>query len=245
MMTIGEFQLFPDAPSLFSAAAEAISTALETALEVADQATLVLTGGNTPRPVYELLAESPYRERIHWDKVDFFWGDERCVSPDHPESNYRMAREALLSHISVPESRIHRILAELEDHQKAALRYEAEIRRLMPEQPIPRFDLILLGMGEDGHTASLFPGSSWDETRLVVANFVPKLQSTRITMTPRILNEARHVIFLTAGTGKAAALRGVLEDPQSDYPAKRIRPVSGSITWMVDAAAASLLTDER
>src|SRR5881397_2629589 len=211
-------QVFPDARSLYSAAAEMICTILESAAKAGDRITFVLTGGTTPRPVYEMMARPPYRERIHWERVDFLWGDERCVPPDHAESNYRMAWDALLAHVPVEMDRVHRIQGELEDREEAALRYEAEIRHLLHGEQLPRFDLVLLGMGEDGHTASLFPETTWDERRWVVANYVPKLQSWRITMTPRILNQARHVIFLTAGAGKARALRGVLEDPLIDYP---------------------------
>jgi 6-phosphogluconolactonase len=144
----------------------------------------------------------------------------------------------------VPENRIHRILGELEDAEKAALRYEAEIRRTAAGTEIPSFDLVLLGMGDDGHTASLFPGTVWDADRLVVSVWVPRLGRTRISMTPRILNAARRVILLTAGTAKAPALAKVLEDPTSNYPAKKISPIAGSLTWMVDEPAASLLSSE-
>jgi 6-phosphogluconolactonase len=192
-----------------------------------------------------MLARPPYRERVDWDNIDFLWGDERCVPPDHPESNFGMARQTLLSRIPVDESRIRRIPGELEDAEKAALRYEAEIRRAAGSTEVPSFDLVLLGMGQDGHTASLFPGTAWDEQRLVVAVSVPRLASTRISMTPRLLNAARKVIFLTAGAAKAQTLAKVLEDPASDYPAKKIRPIAGSLTWMVDQAAASLLSSDR
>jgi 6-phosphogluconolactonase len=238
-------QIFPEAETLARAAAEEIALALESAIRKRGSAIFVLTGGNTPKPVYETLSSSPYRERVDWERIDFFWGDERCVPPDHPESNYGMARQTLLSRIAVPESRIHRILGELEDGEKAALRYEAEIRRAAGSVAVPSFDLVLLGMGQDGHTASLFPGTVWDEDRLVVAVSVPWLANTRISMTPRILNAASRVIFLTAGAAKAPALAKVLEDPTNDYPAKKIRPTAGSLTWMVDEPAASLLSPGR
>jgi 6-phosphogluconolactonase len=238
-------QIFSDGDSLVRAAAEEIALALEGAIRKRGSAIFVLTGGNTPKPVYEILAFSPYRERVDWERIDFFWGDERCVPPDHPESNFGMARQTLLSRIPVTESRIRRILGELEDTEKAALRYEAEIRRAAGGAEIPSFDLVLLGMGQDGHTASLFPGAVWDERRLVVAVSVPGLASSRVSMTPRILNNARKVIFLTAGAAKAPVLAKVLEDPTSDYPAKKIRPIAGSLTWMVDEPAASLLSSER
>ena len=245
MDTMKGIEIFEDHEGLVRTAAERIAATLMGALKEKSSAALVLTGGNTPRPVYELLAEPPYSERIPWDRVDFFWGDERCVPPDHPDSNFGMAWKAFLSRLPVPENRIHRMLGELEDHERAAVVYEEEIRRVTGAGDTPRFDLVLLGMGEDGHTASLFPGTVWDENRWVVANYVPKLQSTRITMTPRILNEARAIIFMASGFGKAQALKGVLEDPASDYPARRIRPVSGTLTWMVDKAAASLISNDE
>jgi 6-phosphogluconolactonase len=238
-------QIFPDVETLARVAAEEITMALESALRQRGSATFVLTGGKTPKPLYEILARSPYRERLSWERTEFFWGDERCVPPDHPESNYGMARQTLLSRIPVPENRIHRILGEMEDAEKAALRYEAEIRRAGGGAQTPSFDLVLLGMGEDGHTASLFPGTVWNDDRLVVAVSVPRLASTRISMTPRILNAARQVIFLTAGAAKSPALAKVLEDPANDYPAKKIRPTAGSLTWMVDEPAASLLSSVR
>ena len=237
-------QIFSEVATLARAAAEEIAIALESAIRKRGSAIFVLTGGKTPKPIYETLARSPYRERLDWERVDFFWGDERCVPPDHPESNFGMAWQTLLSRIPVAESRIRRILGELEEAEKAALRYEAEIRRAAGSAEIPSFDLVLLGMGEDGHTASLFPDAVWDEQRLVVAVSVPGLASTRISMTPRILNSARKVIFLTTGAVKAPTLAKVLEDPTSNYPAKKIRPIAGSLTWMVDEPAASLLSSE-
>jgi len=234
-------EIFEDHAGLVLGAAERIVATLAATLKEKGSATFVLTGGNTPRPIYELLAQPPYSERILWDDVDFFWGDERCVPPDHPDSNFGMAWKAFLSRLPVRANRIHRMLGEPEDHERAALAYEEEIRRVTGAGDTPRFDLVLLGMGDDGHTASLFPGTRWDEDRWVVANYVSKFQSTRITMTPRILNEARSIIFMASGFGKAQALKGVLEDPESDYPARRIRPVSGTLTWMVDKAAASLI----
>src|ERR1043166_2557781 len=242
MRSMKGIEIFEDHEGLVRAAAERIAATLIGALKEKSGATFVLTGGNTPRPVYELLAEPPYSERVPWDRVDFFWGDERSVPPDHPDSNFGMAWKAFLSRLPVREQRIHRMPAELEDHERAAVVYEEEIRRVTGAGDTPRFDLVLLGMGEDGHTASLFPGTIWDENRWVVANYVPKFQSTRITMTPRILNQARAIIFMASGFGKAQALKGVLEDPASDYPARSIRPVSGTLTWMVDKAAASRLT---
>jgi 6-phosphogluconolactonase len=176
-----------------------------------------------------------------WGRIDFFWGDERCVPPDDEESNYHLARQALLSRLAVPERHIHRIPAESEDTAKAALSYEKVIQAYFPGKSTPSFDLVHLGMGEDGHAASLFPGSHWDESRLVVANFSPRHPFERISMTLRLLNAARRVIFVVSGTAKAPALKRIIEDPACDYPAKQVQPASGRLTWMADAEAASLL----
>jgi 6-phosphogluconolactonase len=234
-------RIFSDEQALFEAAAEQITGSLESALRERSEATFVLTGGETPRRLYELLSSSPCRERIAWERVHFFWGDERCVPPDDPQSNYAMAWESLLSKVPVPPDHVHRMLGELADTDKAARRYEAEIFKVIPGPREPTFDLVLLGMGEDGHTASLFPGTQWDEERLVAGNYVPKLGSWRMTMTPRLLNAAHAVMFLVSGSGKAKALAGVLEGPRGSFPAQRIAPARGSLTWMVDAAAAALL----
>jgi 6-phosphogluconolactonase len=174
-----------------------------------------------------------------WPRIEIFWCDERAVSPDHPDSNYGMARRTLLDSVSVDPARVHRMRGEI-DPADAACQYEDEVRRVAGD-PTPRFDLVLLGLGEDGHTASLFPGARWDEARLVDAVEVPKLRAARITMTPRLLNAARSVVFLVTGGAKAPAVSSVLEDPGSDAPARRISPDEGTLLWMLDAAAASLL----
>ena len=185
-----------------------------------------------------MLAAPPYQARIAWERVHFFWGDERCVPPDDPKSNYGMAWENLLSQVPADPDRLHRMLGEMEDADKAARRYETEIRKVIQSPREPSFDLVLLGMGDDGHTASLFPGTEWDEERLVVGNYVPKLGSWRITMTPRLLNAARAVIFLVSGSGKSTVLAGVLEGSQGLFPAQRIAPAQGTLIWYLDAAAA-------
>lgn len=235
-------EIYAGADELFRAAAERIAATLEAALRERGAAAFVLTGGNTPKPVYELLAASPFRERLDWSRTHLFWGDERCVPPDSSQSNYGMTRKALISKLPIPSENIHRILGELEEPKDAAQRYETEIRRVFADASLAAFDLVLLGMGEDGHTASLFPGTLWDEEHWVVANYVPELKANRVTMTPRLLNTARRVIFLTSGAAKARALAGVLEDPASTYPAKRIQPLSGNLTWMVDKEAAAFLS---
>jgi 6-phosphogluconolactonase len=240
-MTNLPIEIFPETDDLLHTAADRISSILEARLREEAFATLVLAGGKTPAPAYELLSMPPHRERIDWSRIHFFWGDERCVAPNHPESNYGMAWKALISKIPAAPDHIHRIMGEMEDPEKAAVLYESEIRRVLPGAGTPRFDLVLLGMGEDGHTASLFPGTTWDEERLVVASHMPATGVHRVTLTPRILNEAREVIFMAAGQMKSAALAAVLTDPASNLPAARICPTHGRLTWMINCAAASRL----
>jgi 6-phosphogluconolactonase len=234
-------RIFEDEQAFQRAAVEQVVAVLGAALSERGEATLVLTGGKTPRPIYQMLASPPERERIAWERVHFFWGDERCVPPDDPQSNFGMAWESMLAEFPVSQDHLHRMLGEMEDTDKAARRYEAEIYKVIPGPREPSFDLVILGMGEDGHTASLFPGTEWDEERLVVGNFVPKLGSWRITMTPHLLNAARSVIFLVSGASKAKVLAGVLEGPQGVFPAQRVSPARGDLTWLVDAAAGALI----
>ncbi len=239
-----EVRVFDDITELTRAAADEISLHIGRTLRESDRFTSALSGGSTPRDLYHLLAGDPYRESLPWHAIHFFWGDERHVPPDHPESNFRMAREAMLDAVSVPPENIHRIVAEEPDAERAALRYEAELRAFFALAPgdWPRFDLVLLGLGKDGHTASLFPGSAavHERERLVVAPWVEAQKSSRITLTPPALSHARRALFLVSGGEKAAALRAVLEgERQPDlYPAQ---VVEGNRLWMVDRAAAGLL----
>jgi 6-phosphogluconolactonase len=202
---------------------------------------VALAGGSTPKATYERLARD-YADRLDWSGVHVFFGDERTVPPDHEDSNYRMAREAILDHI--PVGGVHRMRGELPPEEAAAA-YEEELRSFFGEDP-PRFDLILCGLGEDGHTLSLFPETSALDVadRWVVANPVLKLETTRLTLTIPVLNASSAVTFLVAGEGKAKALKEVLEgdaDPRA-YPAKLVRPESGDLIWMADRAAAGSLT---
>jgi len=210
--------------------------------------TFVLSGGSTPRRLYELLAAPPQRDQIDWTRVDLFWGDERAVPPDHKDSNFRMANEALLQPLSIPATRIHRMPAERADRDRAAADYQAEIARVfdVPADGVPpAFDLVLLGLGPDGHTASLFPRTAaLNETRRwVVSNHVPQLGTDRLTMTRVILNRAACIMFLVAGADKAAALAEVLEGPADAerLPAQLIRPETGRLVWLIDGAAAARL----
>jgi len=209
---------------------------------------VALSGGSTPRAFYRLLAEPPFREAIDWPRVHLFWGDERFVPPDHPDSNYRMAREAFIRNVPIPSENVHPVPTATGDPETAAAQYEETLRRFFapPEAEVPRFALVLLGLGPDGHTASLFPGAPAldEDSRLVVATYVSKLAAWRLTLTPPVLHRARHVIFLVSGPDKAAVLREVLEGPHDPQrlPAQLVRPQDGDLTWLVDDAAASLLS---
>jgi 6-phosphogluconolactonase len=207
---------------------------------------VALSGGSTPKKLYsKLVQEKKYFEQIPWDITHFFWGDERTVPPDHPDSNFRMAWEAMLKQLTISEKQIHRILAEEPDSNVAAENYEQVIRKHFNiGTDIPQFDLIFLGMGPDGHTASLFPHTEAlrERSKLIVANQVPKLNTIRITMTFPLVNNASSVIFLVAGEDKAEALKAVLEGPPNpdEYPSQVIRP-KGRLLWLIDHAAGRLL----
>jgi 6-phosphogluconolactonase len=223
--------------------------------------TVALAGGSTPRAMFALLAAPPFLETVPWSSIYFFWGDERCVPPDQAESNYRMAQEALLAKVPVPPDHIFRIPAEQADPAKAAEEYAATLRQFFltgpgairtgtaPLASLPRLDLVLLGMGADGHTASLFPGTAALQVndRIAVANYVEKFQAHRITLTSATINNARNVTFVAAGADKAEALKEVLEGShQPDrYPSQLIRPGNGTLLWLVDEAAARLLEDSK
>lgn len=232
-------RILPDANALTWAAAEYM-VALAANQE---RFTIALAGGATPRALYQLLAADPFATALDWSRVHLFWGDERCVPPDHPDSNYRMLSETLIGRVPLPTGNIHRILGELEP-SKGAYDYEKSMADFFENRP--QFDLVLLGMGDDGHTASLFPYTSAlaETSRWAVATEVNNAIRWRITLTLPVLNTARRVLFLVSGSGKAARLRDVLQgplDPQR-MPAQLIQPLSGEILWMVDAAAAELLT---
>ena len=209
-----------------------------------DRFSVALAGGNTPRRVYELLATERFAQRVAWAQVDLFFGDERCVPSDHADSNYAMAYETLISKVPIPAKNVHRIIGEGNPGESARL-YENHLRTFFASASWPRFDLVLLGMGEDGHTASLFPGSDAldEKSRWVVATMRDGSGQGRITLTVPVFNHAARMIFLVAGAGKAERLALVLRrQPTSNpLPAQLIRPVDGSLEWLVDGAAASLL----
>jgi 6-phosphogluconolactonase len=234
---------------LSEAAAEEVVRSANEAVAQRGRFTIALSGGSTPKNLYNLLVTNA-RNLLPWDRMFFFWGDERHVPPNDPDSNYRMANETMLSKIPVAAGNVFRIPAENPDAAAAAAAYEQTLRKFFQLEPaqFPTFDLILLGMGPDGHTASLFPGTKalQEKTRLVVANWVEKLKTSRITLTLPVLNAARCVTFLVSGTDKAAVLRAVLEEdvPAEQYPSKLIRPSAGKLIWLVDRAAASALSNK-
>lgn len=243
-----EIRIFPDPDAAAAAAAERTAAAARQAVKQGRPFNLVLPGGSTPQRLFRMLAAEPYRSGLPWQQIHFFWGDERCVPPDHPDSNYHMAREALLDPIAAPERNIHRMRGENTDRDAAARGYEAVLRNHF-HQPassdFPAFDLIFLGMGTDGHTASLFPGTPAleEKHRWVIANNVPRLQTQRLTLSPAIFNHAEQVIFLVTGADKADILAEVLEGPYRPerLPAQIIRPERGVLLWILDQAAAKRL----
>jgi 6-phosphogluconolactonase len=233
-----------------AAAADEILTLAITAVSARGEFLCALAGGETPRPVYELLATEPRASAFPWRDTTLLFGDERCVPPDDERSNYRMSREALLDRVGVPEERVHRIRAEDPNPDRVAAEYERTLRWALgnPAGRPPRIDLVLLGLGAEGHTASLFPGSAaLDSERLVFAvrhAGDPPPRVDRITLTPKAINAAREVVFLAAGEEKAEAVRATLEGPRDPtrWPVQAITPVEGHVTWIVDQAAASKLT---
>jgi 6-phosphogluconolactonase len=227
------------------AAAQFVSLA-DRAVQERGRFTVCLSGGSTPRQTYALLADDPLRNRTPWSRVHIFWGDERLIALDQPDNHYRMASDIFLMKVPIPAQNIHRVRVEVDNPAQAASEYDGLLRSFfdLTGEEIPRFDLIILGMGADGHMASLFPGTpALKETeRLAVANYVPKLNADRLTLTLPVLNNARQIMFLVSGDNKADALRGVLEDDsRTDLPARLLRPRDGKMLWMVDNDAAGKL----
>lgn len=242
-----------DPPALARAVARHVEACATAAIEARGRFLLALAGGSTPLPAYALLASEEFGGRIEWPRVHVLWGDERCVPPDDLRSNYRMAREALLDHVPLPPENIHRMRGE-DEPAHAASDYEQLLSGLLVNQKLdaraaPGPDLILLGMGDDGHTASLFPGQSAlrETSRWVATAFIEAIGMWRITLTPGFINTARNVSFVVSGTSKAERLHEVLEGPRlpERLPAQFIEPTSGHLTWFVDEAAAALLRRPR
>ncbi len=240
-------EILSDADELASRAAQLIFDRSQEALARNNSFTVALSGGSTPKRLYELLAKPkalPFR--LPWEQIHFFWSDERPVGPDHQDSNYRMTNDALLRHVELPRGHVHRIQGELPSAEEAAKAYEAELRSHfnLAADELPRFDLILLGLGEDGHTASIFPDTdALNETRrLVSAPWVEKLNSYRITMTLPVLNNAATIVFLVSGEAKASMVYQVLEGEPSQFPAQAVQPTNGDLIWIIDKPAAAKLT---
>ena len=252
---MAQIEVHSDTAHLNRAAAEHFVRLAQAATATQESFAVALSGGSTPTGMYRLLATPEFADRVDWLRVHVFWADERCVSPDHADSNYRMAYDSLLRHGPLAEENIHRIPGELEPEQ-AATRYEEVLRRFFTgdvpkrvkpdEDMAPRFDLVLLGMGEDGHTASLFPAGQAirEEKRWVVAEYVARIAVWRVTLTPAMINAAANVVFLVAGHSKSEMLQQVLQGPyQPDMvPAQVVHPTSDRLLWLVDAAAGALLS---
>lgn len=244
MSSNSEIRIVKDAPEIFRDAAAEFAELAAECVRVRGRFCVALSGGSTPKGLYALLAREG--KTIPWKDIYFFWGDERHVPPDDPESNYRMARETLLSKVPVPPQNVFRVRSEERDADTAAKQYEEALIQFFKLKPgeFPRFDLVLLGLGPEGHTASLFPGSPAlaETSRLVMANWVEKLKTNRITFTLPVLNAAAVTIFLVSGEEKAEIVREVLEGNGNPLPAQMIHPENGRLIWLLDEAAASKLS---
>lgn len=237
-------EILPTAADLFHAAAEEFVRAGKAAIAARGRFAVALSGGSTPKSLYSLLAAQ--HAAFDWDRTFLFFGDERHVPPDHPDSNFRMVKEALLAKISIPSDNVFRVRAENPDAAAAALDYENDLRRFftLKAGECPRFDLILLGMGPDGHTASLFPGSEGlkEQSRLVIANWIEKFDTHRITFTFRVLNNASEVLFLASGPDKSDMVQRILKGKNTPpYPPQQVQPADGRLLWLLDEAAAARL----
>ena len=246
-----EVRILADANSIAQTAAAEFLEAARQAVSEKGSFSVALAGGSTPKALYGLLATNPLLQaKVPWSKIQFFFGDERHVPPDDTESNFRMAEEAMLSKAPVDPKQVHRIKGEKRNAAQAAEEYEQDLRASFRLQAgeFPRFDLVLLGMGPEGHTASLFPGTKAlkEERRLVVSNWVGKFYTDRITFTPPVLNNAARLIFMVHGEEKAPALKAVLEGPYEpeQLPAQIIQPKQGKVLWLVDPSAASMLVPQ-
>lgn len=239
-----EIRIFPSQQELFRGAAETFSRLANEAVHARGKFSVALSGGNTPRGLHHELA-GEYADKISWEKVFFFWGDERHVPPDFPESNFRMAKETLLSKLPIPADHVFRIAGELPDAEQAALLYQNtlldQFRPALDE--FPRFDLMLQGIGGDGHTASLFPGTKAleEQKRFVVGNWVEQHSTWRITVTYPVINNAANVMFLVDGSGKAEIVKKALQESSARLPCQGVLPRNGNLMWYLDQAAGSKL----
>lgn len=236
--------VFDEAEEVARAAALRFVELAQSAINARGRFSVALSGGSTPKQMYQLLASDEFKEQIDWAKVHVFFGDERCVPPNHADSNYRLADEALLSRVQLPARNVHRMMGE-GDAAAGARLYEDELQTFFAGLPWPRFDLVLLGMGDDGHTASLFPDTAAliEQRAWVAANWVDKLNAYRITLSAPAINHAAHVVFLVTGAGKAERLAEVIhvERAMERLPSQLIRPANGTLEWFLDKAAAARL----
>lgn len=248
-----EIRILPDANAVAQTAADEFVKLAREAIQRKGTFMVALSGGSTPKALYSLLAERTQNHigpEVPWAQIHLFWGDERHVSPDHADSNYRMAYEAMISKVPIPAQSVHRVHAENKDAAAAAAEYDETLVKVfnLSDKQLPRFDLILLGMGPDGHTASLFPGSSGVQelSKRVVANWVQKFNSFRITFTRPVLNNGAEVLLLVSGADKAPALSEVMGagDPNT-YPVKYVQPTGGKLIWLLDKAAAGRLDSSQ
>lgn len=245
---VADHVIAADQGALAREAAERFVAIAKSAVARTGRFTVALSGGSTPKLLYALLAAEPYRSSLPWRQAHVFWGDERCVPPDHPDSNFGLAKATLLDRVPIPADQVHRMQAERDDLDGTARQYEAEIAWTFAVSRTgepPAFDLILLGLGPDGHTASLFPYTEAlrETRRWVVRNFVPELRANRLTLTAPILNRGRTILFLVSGAGKAAIIHEVLEGQPNpeQLPAQLIRPKKGRLIWLLDTGAAGRL----
>jgi 6-phosphogluconolactonase len=243
-----EVVVLPDHDAFVAEAAERIAGRCRAVVGARGECAIALTGGDTPGPIYSRLAREPYRSRIPWDRVRVFWGDERCVPPEDPRSNFRGGWETLLSHVPVPADHVHRMPGERADLDRAAQEYEALLRSHVPRGPggWPCLDLVLLGLGANAHIASLFPHAPalHESARAVVAYYVAEVGMDRMTLTPPVLDSATEILFLVSGSKKAEAVWRTLEGPREPdaVPAQLVRPTGGRLVWLMDAQAASRLS---
>jgi 6-phosphogluconolactonase len=241
--------IYPDIHALSQQAAEYIVRIANESIADHGRFSIAFTGGTTPGETYRLLGGEPFRSQINWQLVHIFWGDERCVPQDSPDSNFYLAQKVLLNSIAIPDLQVHRMPADQPDREAASQAYAVEMQHAFDTNGVPSFDLIHLGMGPEAHTASLFPhqASLHEKQRLVMPVSVPKPPPDRLTFTPPLLNAARNVLFLVTGSDKADALKAVIEgDYQPDeYPAQIVRPTNGEVVWMLDKAVAQKLHAEE
>ncbi len=245
-----EVRILADGAAIAKRAAQEFVQAATPAVKEKGTFAVALAGGSTPKALYGLLVnDTALRAQVPWDKMHCFFGDERNVGPDHPDSNFRMASEAMISKAPLKPGQISRIKGEYQDTEKAALEYQQALRSYfqLSDGQWPRLDLVLLGMGNEGHTLSLFPGTKalHDNGRLVVRNWIGKLYTDRVTMTAPVANNSGLVIFMVTGADKALALKGVLEGPYEpeQLPSQLIQPKNGKLLWLVDTAAGSMLSN--